>query len=74
MSLFHNRASFLTPFMSTFVNSSLSTGKIADILKHAVVIPLLKKHNLDKEILSKYRSISNYILLVTLWKTLWPSN
>ena len=37
---------------------TLSTGKIPDILKHAVVIPLLKKHNLDKEILSNDRPIS----------------
>ena len=44
ISLFHNLASFLTPFISTVVNSSLKTGKISDILKHAVVIPLIKKH------------------------------
>ena len=58
ISLFHNLAYFLTPFISTVVNSSLSTWEIPDILKHAVVIPLLKKHNLDKEILPNYRPIS----------------
>ena len=58
ISLFHNLASFLTPFISTIVNRSLRTGKIPDILKYAVVLPLLKKHNLDKEILSNYRPIS----------------
>ena len=48
-------ASFLTPFISTVVNSSLRTGKKPDIFKHAVVIPLLKKkHNRDKETLTNY--------------------
>ena len=57
-SLFNNMASFLTPFISTVVNSSLRTGKIPDILKHEVFIPLLKKYNIDKEILTNYRPIS----------------
>ena len=61
--LFHNLASFLIPLIYTVVNRSLRTGKIPDILKHAVVIPwyrsaLLKKYNLDKEILTNYRPIS----------------
>ena len=51
-------ASFLIPFISSVVNSSLKTGKIADILKHAVVIPLLKNNNLDKEIVTNYIPIS----------------
>ena len=35
------------------------TGKINDLLKNALVIPLLKKYNLDKEILTNYRLISH---------------
>ena len=58
ISLFHNLAFFLTPFIYTVFNSSLLTGKILYILKDEVVIPLLKNHNLDKEILSNYRPIS----------------
>ena len=50
--------SFLTPFILTVIKNYLRTGKIPDVLKHAVVIPLIKNHNLDKEILTNYRPIS----------------
>ena len=73
ISLFHNLASFLTPFISTVVNSYLIIGKIPDILKLAIVIPLLKKHNLDKEILTNYRPISQLYFISKFIEKLWPS-
>ena len=41
------------------VNSSLQSGIYPDLLKTAVVRPLLKKHNLDPSVLGNYRPISN---------------
>ena len=73
ISLLHNLASFLTPFISTVVNSSLNTGKIPDILKHAEVIPLVKKNNLDNEIISNYRPISQLPFSSKIIEKMWQA-
>jgi hypothetical protein len=45
--------------ITTLVNLSLSEGIFPSQFKHALVKPLLKKHNLPSEDLSSYRPISN---------------
>ncbi len=42
----------------TLVNTSLSSGCVPDVFKHAVVQPLIKKNNLDPSALSNFRPIS----------------
>ena len=49
----------LLPVITSTVNSSLSSGVFPDTLKHAHIIPLLKKPGLDPNILSNFRPISN---------------
>ena len=41
------------------INLSLSAGEMPEDLKEAVLIPLLKKANLDPELLNNFRPISN---------------
>ena len=48
----------LIPHILTLVNLSLATGSVEG-LKESVVIPILKKHNLDHEILNNFRPITN---------------
>ena len=74
ISLFHNLASFLTPFISTIVNRSLRIGKIPDILKYAVFYLFLKSIILTKKYYLIIDLYHNYHLLVKLWKKLWLSN
>ena len=39
----------LAPIITKMVNSSLETGAFPTAFKHAVISPLLKKENLDKD-------------------------
>ena len=48
----------VTPITS-IINTSLRLGVVPDIFKSALVKPLLKKPNLDKENLKNYRPVSN---------------
>lgn len=52
----------LLPSLLKLVNTSLSTGCI-DGLKDAVIVPLLKKYNLDPEVFSNYRPVANILYL-----------
>ena len=45
--------------ITIIVNMSLSEGSFPSTFKHALVKPLLKKHNLAQDELSSYRPISN---------------
>ena len=45
--------------ITDIINVSLSTGEVPSSFKHALVSPLLKKANLDPEILKNYRPVSN---------------
>lgn len=47
------------PCISSIVNSSLNTGVFPSSLKEAVIVPLIKKPNLDRNDLSSYRPVSN---------------
>ncbi len=53
----------LAPFITTLVNLSLRTGKFPENLKHGLVTPLLKKPNLDREVLSNFRPITKSAFL-----------
>ena len=45
--------------ITTIINDSLSSGIVPSSFKHALVKPLLKKCNLDNEVLKNYRPVSN---------------
>ena len=49
----------LAPFVAVLINASLLTGQFSDCFKQAIVVPLLKKHNLDSSELKNYRPVSN---------------
>jgi len=50
---------YLLPAITSIVNKSLSQICVPTPFKRAVVRPLLKKSNLDKEVLKNYRPVSN---------------
>lgn len=47
------------PYLVTLINRCFETSSVPDVLKHATVYPLLKRHNLDPIVLENYRPISN---------------
>ena len=49
----------LLPLLHYIVNQSLETGTFPCNLQHAVVKPTLKKNDMDRDILSSYRPVSN---------------
>ena len=49
----------LIPVLTEIINTSLSSGIVPCVLKHAIVKPLLKKPSLDKALLKNYRPVSN---------------
>ena len=56
----------LAPLIMEIVNLSLSTGKMPDDYKNAVLIPLLKKISLDQEIFNNFGPISNLVYISKL--------
>ncbi|XP_064191712.1 dual specificity mitogen-activated protein kinase kinase 5 isoform X2 [Anguilla rostrata] len=60
-------SSELLPYLSSIVNSSLSSGHVPSVFKTARVTPLLKKPTLDPSDVANYRPVS---LLPFLSKTL----
>ena len=56
----------LAPLIMEVVNLSLSTGKMPDDYKNAVLIPLLKKSSLDQEIFNNFRPISKLVYISKL--------
>ena len=56
-------ANILTPILTHIVNLSLELGEVPCVLKRAVVKPLLKKNDLDKEDMNNYRPVSNLSFL-----------
>lgn len=53
----------LAPVFTKIVNTSFNTGIFPDICKTAIVKPLIKKSDLDRNILKNYRPVSNCSLL-----------
>ena len=49
----------LASYITKIVNMAFSTGTFLSKLKSAIVIPLIKKPNLNCEILKNYRPVSN---------------
>ena len=49
----------LLPVITSIVNRSLAEGVVPELLKTAIIIPLLKKATLDCNILKNYRPVSN---------------
>jgi hypothetical protein len=58
-SLIKENISIFAPYFADIVNKSLATGSFPQSQKIAHVRPLLKKVNLDKEVLKNYRPVSN---------------
>lgn len=56
--LFKEVFHIIGPCVMDLMNLSLMTGCVPAALKHAVVQPLIKKHNLDQTVLSNFRPIS----------------
>ena len=52
-------ADTFAPYLTNVINTSLSTGKVPDLYKLAIVNPLLKKNGLDESDLNNYRPVSN---------------
>ena len=51
------------PFVTQFINDSLASGHVPIDFKQALVTPLLKKQNLDINVLKNYRPVSNLSFL-----------
>ena len=49
----------IVPILQHIVNLCLTTGDFPISCKSSIVIPLIKKSGLDREMLKKYRSVSN---------------
>lgn len=49
----------VVPTITRIVNMSLRSSTFPDLLKHAIVTPILKKPSLDQNILMNYRPVSN---------------
>ena len=49
----------LAETITDIINASLTNGSVPTSLKKAIVVPLLKKHNLDPNALENYRPVSN---------------
>ena len=47
------------PIITRMVNASLSTGVFPESLKHAIIMPIIKKPSLNPEVLKNYRPVSN---------------
>ena len=47
------------PYVTQLVNASLKSGCFPVLLQHALIKPLLKKPNLDRQCLSNYRPVAN---------------
>ena len=58
--------SIIIPVFTSIINLSLSTGIFLDCLKEARLSPIIKKNNLDREVLNNYRPISNLTYLLEL--------
>ena len=49
----------MVPFLANLINKSFETGTVPDAFKRAIVRPLIKKSNLDPNVLKNYRPVSN---------------
>ena len=61
--LLKEQLDYIIPLMVDIMNKSLCSGVFPDCLKQAIVVPLLKKKSLDKNVYSNYRPVSNLAFL-----------
>ena len=47
----------LSPVITNIINSSMAEGVVPTTLKHANVVPVLKKPSLDKDLMKNYRPV-----------------
>ncbi len=47
------------PYLLNIINRCLETCTVPEALKHAIIRPLLKKPNLDLNVLANFRPVSN---------------
>ena len=57
--LVHECLDDLIPTITAIINESLVSGIVPPPFKQAIVLPLLKKPNLDRNVLKNYRPVSN---------------
>ncbi|XP_072024913.1 uncharacterized protein [Amphiura filiformis] len=57
--LVKDNLAILIPIITKVVNSSLFSGTFPDTLKQSIITPVLKKSNLDHNILKHYRPVAN---------------
>ena len=58
-SLVKNCCQTFSPIFTKIINASMQTGIVPSSFKNSIVTPVLKKKNLDTEILQNYRPVSN---------------
>ena len=63
----------IAPLMTDFINSSLQSGVVPDLMKSAAVTPLLKRPSLDINILKSYRPVSNLPFVSKVLERVLPS-
>jgi Reverse transcriptase (RNA-dependent DNA polymerase) len=56
----------LAPFVAVLINVWLLSGQFPDCFKQAIVVPLLKKHNLYSSVMKKYQPVSNLLFVSKL--------
>ena len=57
--IFKRYIDLFLPFLTSLINLCLRVGYFPFAFKHAIVIPLLKKSTLDKNVISNFRPVSN---------------
>ena len=65
-SMVKTHSQIFAPILTRIINLSLSSSKFASCWKNAIITPLIKKQNLDKNVFSNYRPISNLSFLSKL--------
>ena len=56
-------ATAVVPAMTSIINNSLKLGEVPPVLKVAKICPVLKKANLDSNVMSNFRPVSNLCFL-----------
>ena len=59
-------ATTLSSYICDIISSSLNNSFVHPDLKHAIISPIIKKHNIDYNILSNYRPISQLTIIAKL--------
>ena len=57
--LLHEFLDDIIPTIAAIINESLVSGIVLPPFKQAIVLPLLKQHNLDRNVLKNYRPVSS---------------